>query len=143
MTLETEVQSLRQVPMFSALEPEDLEELSLRVDEHHIYLTGIGMGGYATWGLGILMPEKFAAIVPICGGSDPDEACRLKETPVWAFHGALDNVVLLRESRKMVDALKECGGKIRFTIYPNGGHDVWIRAYADPRFFEWLLAHTR
>ncbi len=116
---------------------------ALRVDPHHLYLTGIGMGGYATWGLGILHPERFAALVPICGGSDPDEACTLKETPVWAFHGALDNVVLLRESRKMVDALKECGGKIRFTIYPNGGHDVWTRAYADPRLIDWLLAHER
>src|SRR5882724_795246 len=40
------------------------------VDTKRIYLTGLSMGGYGTWRLGLTHPEKFAAIVPICGGGE-------------------------------------------------------------------------
>jgi predicted peptidase len=113
------------------------------VDTSRIYVTGTDMGGYGAWNLAIAHPERFAAIAPISGGGDPDAVCAIRDVPVWAFHGQLDSVVLLRESRKMVDALRECGGKVRFTIYPNGGHEIYERAYADPRLYEWLLGHTR
>src|SRR5436190_19877428 len=38
------------------------------VDTNRVYLTGLSMGGYGTWSLALAYPEKFAAIVPICGG---------------------------------------------------------------------------
>jgi dipeptidyl aminopeptidase/acylaminoacyl peptidase len=62
---------------------------------------------------------------------------------VWAFHGALDNVVLPRESRKMVEALRECGGNIKFTLFPNADHDSWTRTYNSPKLYEWLLSQRR
>lgn len=113
------------------------------VDTDRVYLTGLSMGGYGTWNLAIAEPERFAAIAPICGGGDPDTVCAIKNVPVWAFHGAQDNVVLLRESRKMVDALRECGGSVRFTIYPNAGHDSWTKTYSNPRLYEWFLSHNK
>jgi predicted peptidase len=113
------------------------------VDPDRVYLTGISMGGYGAWNLAVAQPELFAALAPVCGGGDPDTVCAIKQVPVWAFHGALDNVVLLRESRKMVDALRACGGRVRFTIYPNAGHDSWTRTYNNPRLYEWLLSHYR
>jgi predicted peptidase len=113
------------------------------VDLDRLYLTGISMGGYGVWNLAVAEPDRFAAIAPICGGGDPDTVCAIKQVPVWAFHGAMDNVVLMRESRKMVDALRECGGSVRFTIYPNAGHDSWTRTYANPRLYEWFLSHSK
>lgn len=113
------------------------------VDASRVYLTGLSMGGYGAWHLAAADPERFAAVAPICGGGDPATVCRLKNTPVWAFHGEKDNVVLLRESRRVVDALRECGGNVRFTIYKNAGHDVWTRTYEQPRLYDWLLSHRR
>ena len=43
-------------------------------------------------------PERFAAIAPVCGGGNPLTICKIGKLPVWAFHGAKDPVVALKES---------------------------------------------
>ena len=64
------------------------------VDTSRIYLTGLSMGGFGTWSLASMNPERYAAIAPICGGGEPGRAARaLKNMPVWVFHGAKDTVV--------------------------------------------------
>ena len=113
------------------------------VDVSRIYLTGLSMGGYGTWSLAATYPELFAAIAPICGGGFPDFVRELKDVPVWAFHGAEDDVVKLEVGRRMVDALRACGGNVRFTVYPGVGHDSWTQTYDNPELYEWFLQHTR
>jgi len=122
------------------------------VDKSRVYLTGLSMGGYGTWGLGVAHPEKFAAIVPICGGGDPirvvladgQRAEALRTLPVWAFHGAKDPVVKPSESERMIAAFKQIGAKeVKLTVYPEAGHDSWTEAYNDPKLYDWLLAHSR
>jgi predicted peptidase len=118
----------------------------LPVDPARVYLTGNSMGGYGTWGLAGRHPERFAAIAPVCGGGlrtdgFPARAHALRRMPVWAFHGALDEVVPPGESQRLVDALRAEGAEVRFTLYPDLGHDSWSRAYGDPALYAWLLAH--
>lgn len=84
-----------------------------------------------------------AAIAPICGGGDPDEACNLKGFPIWAFHGARDTVVPSSESKEMVSALKACGGNVQFTVYPEADHDSWTQTYNNPALYDWFLQHRR
>ena len=59
------------------------------------------------------------------------------------FHGAKDDTVPLEESQAMVDAVKEAGGNVRFTIYPEAKHDSWSETYANPELYEWFLKHRR
>ncbi len=113
------------------------------VDKNRVYLTGLSMGGYGTWSIGAGYAERFAAIAPICGGGQPFLANKLKDVPVWAFHGAKDNVVPLSESQRMVDAINAAGGSAKLTIYPEAGHDSWTQTYANPEFYTWLLSHSR
>ena len=101
------------------------------------------MGGYGTWALAAAYPERFAAIVPICGGGRPATANALKDLPIWVFHGAQDDVVPLTRSEAMVRAIEQLGGQVRFTIYPETGHDSWTKAYNDPNLYDWLLEHKR
>ena len=35
-----------------------------------VYLIGMSMGGFGTWALANRMPDRFAAISPMCGGAD-------------------------------------------------------------------------
>ena len=112
-------------------------------DSERLYLMGASMGGYATWQLGISMPEAFAAAVPICGGGMYWDAGRLKKLPIWAFHGDSDSTVLTEESVKMVNAVNKRGGNARLTIYPDTKHDSWTATYQNPEVFAWLLSHTR
>lgn len=121
---------------------------TLTVDEDRLYLTGMSMGGYGTWHLATLYPQRFAAIAPICGGGVwmhgyPERVCALKHLPVWAFHGALDPDVPLAESEAMVGALRACGGNVRLTVYSRAGHDSWTRTYAQRWLYDWFLRHRR
>jgi predicted peptidase len=122
-----------------------LEETVSRyeVDEDRIYVTGLSMGGYGTWSLAIEYPHRFAAIAPICGGGIPALACRVKDLPVWVFHGAEDDVVPLTESERMVNSLKECRGNVKFTVYPDAGHDSWTPTYGNPALYSWFLENRR
>jgi predicted peptidase len=120
-----------------------------RVDPARLYLTGLSMGGYATWQLGVSHPEKFAAIAPVCGGGDnlgillaePRRAKLLKRLPIWAFHGAKDRLVKLGESERMVDAFRQIGNQPRLTVYPDAEHDSWTETYANPALYDWFLKH--
>ena len=114
-----------------------------RVDPERVYLTGLSMGGYGTWMLAAAHPDRFAAIVPICGGGNPADADKLKGLPIWAFHGADDKTVKLENSEKMVDALKAVGSDVTFTVYPGVGHDSWTETYANPELYDWLFAQKR
>jgi len=113
------------------------------VDIQRIYVTGLSLGGFGAWALASLYPERFAAVVPVCGGGDPATVCSLKEVPVWAFHGARDEVVPPHESQRMVDALRACGGSARLTLYPDLAHDSWTRTYDNPALFDWLLQQRK
>ena len=114
-----------------------------KVDTNRIYLTGLSRGGFGTWALAAAYPERFAAIVPICGGGNPVDACKIKNVPVWAFHGAKDNVVPLQKSQEMIDGLKKCGAEPKFTIYPDAGHNSWTETYNNPELYKWLLSQKK
>jgi predicted peptidase len=118
-------------------------ESNYAIDPDRVYLTGLSMGGFGSWGLACGHPKRFAAVAPICGGGMWFLGNRLKEVPVWAFHGARDNVVPLRESQEMVDAVKRAGGDAKLTVYPDAGHDSWTATYDNPQLYEWFLSHRK
>lgn len=127
----------------------DKIEARYAVDTHRVYLTGLSMGGFGTWSLGLSHPERFAAIAPICGGGDfitPALADKqeLVTLPIWAFHGAKDPVVPVEESQRMVSHMKQLGVReVKLTIYPDALHDSWTETYDNPELFAWFLQHAR
>jgi len=138
------------VPAKMALGILEAVEKEYNVDSKRIYLTGLSMGGYGTWSLAAAMPDKWAAIVPICGGvrgKTPDEtaarreeaAANIKDIPTWVFHGDQDQAVPVAQSRDMVAALKKAGGSPKYTEYPGVKHDSWVKAYDTDELYEWML----
>ena len=125
---------------------EEIEAL-YSIDPERIYLTGISLGAGGTWEIGLRYPDRFAALAPVMGYYGypfgvPDNICELKNRPIWAFHGAKDEMVPLDAEESLVQALKACGGNIQFTIYPDGGHDIANEVYANLDLFTWMLSHT-
>jgi len=147
----------------------EMEELSLSAlgsasrefkgDPKRTYLTGLSMGGYGSWALAARYPNKFAAVVPICGGIlTPDDARKQPDSdripyleaakkigtklPIWVFHGDADPDVPVSESRHMVEALKADGADVHYTEYPGVGHKSWDKAYAEPELMTWLLSKS-
>ncbi|HEY3870587.1 MAG TPA: PHB depolymerase family esterase [Actinocrinis sp.] len=114
-----------------------------RIDPDRIYVTGLSMGGAATWALAARYPGRFAAAVPICGSWLPEAAARIAGLPVWTFHGEDDDDIPILHTEKIVAAVEAAGGPIRFTRYPAVGHDSWTRTYDNPEVYAWLLAQSR
>ncbi len=113
------------------------------VDPERIILTGLSLGGGGAWDWALRSPQHFSAVVTIAGWGNPPLACALKNTPVWVFHGAKDNTVPILGNTNMVNALKACGGKVQFTIYPDLGHDSWTITYNNPEVIKWMLAQRK
>ena len=118
-------------------------EKEYSVDPKRTYLTGLSMGGMGTFSLAAATPEKWAAIVPICGRGDPKTAEKIKDIPMWAFHGDADTAVKVAGSRDMVEAVKKAGGDPKYTEYPGVGHNSWEWAFTEPALAEWLFAQRR
>ena len=115
----------------------------LPIDTNRIYITGLSMGGYATWDLIARFPDKFAAAVPVCGGGDVKQASKISHIPIWAFHGAKDKVVVPERSRSMVKAIKAAGGNPKYTEYPKLGHFSWDAAYGETELLPWLFSQSK
>jgi len=114
------------------------------VDKSRVYLTGLSMGGFGAWELATTFPDYFAAVAPICGGGNPLLVSKLKNTPVWVFHGKKDTSVPEQQSAIMVEALKKIGADVEYTVLPEGGHsDAWIYAYDKAGLFDWFLKHQK
>ena len=82
------------------------------IDTDRVYVMGLSMGGMGTFEILFRMPDTFAAAIPICGAGVPETASAYAaNTPLWIFHGALDQVVC-RDGR----CFAEGGGPPR--LYP-------------------------
>ena len=110
-----------------------------RIDTNRVYLTGVSMGGYGAWQTAVAYPDKFAAVVPLCGGCDDStRICRIKHVPVWTFHGTADDLIPISETERLVKRLTQCGGQVTFTRLENEGHSIQY-LYENQAIYDWLL----
>ena len=130
-------------PLQLGLLLDDLEK-HYSIDKDRIYVTGLSMGGFGTWGLLYQFPDRFAAGVPICGGFDPVAAERFVDIPLWVFHGAKDSAVKVTMSTDMVESIQAAdGNRVRLTVYPDLEHDSWTVTYDNMELYRWLLRQRR
>ncbi len=152
-----------------ALAALDRTMAEFNADASRVYLTGLSMGGNGSWYLAYHYPDRFAALVVVCGwigerherhgitsrvfypaivpASTPNAyvavAQRVSRIPIWLFHGEADSTVPVEESRRMVSALKEVGANVQYTEFPGIGHDAWDSAYALEALPKWLFNQQR
>jgi len=121
----------------------DEVEKEYKTDPKRQYLTGLSMGGMGTWSIAAAHPDRWAAIVPICGPGDPKNAEKIKDIPCWGFLGTEDSERLATGMRDMIAALEKAGGKPRFSEYKWVGHDSWDPAYATNELYAWMLKQSK
>jgi predicted peptidase len=122
-----------------------------QINTSRIFLTGLSMGGFGSWHLASAYPDKFAAVISLSGSGfgnrlpQPDELCRVAETPLWGIHGEKDLISDPLSAKLMVISLEaECDPvEVKWTLYPDSGHfETYEQAYRDPELYEWLLEHS-
>ncbi|HEX2835619.1 MAG TPA: prolyl oligopeptidase family serine peptidase [Thermoanaerobaculia bacterium] len=151
-------------------EPADVAMLTLdrtlsefHTDPKRVYLTGLSMGGYGTWHLGLAHPDRFAALAVVCGGITTYENTSLRQSPlipsgsdpfafiaealnakpIWIFDGADDRAVPVSESRRMYDALRNAhASDVHYDEFPNVGHNAWDPAYAMAELWTWMFGKS-
>jgi predicted peptidase len=133
------------------------------VDPERIGVTGLSQGGHGAMVIASNNPKRFSAVAPVCGyahiahdeqGNDTpipsieeyqaqmlNLAGKLKDLPVWLFHGDEDAAVPVDCSRVMNHALKSMGADVKYTEFPGVNHDAWDPAYAMPELAEWYREH--
>ncbi|AMV23529.1 Endo-1,4-beta-xylanase Z precursor [Gemmata sp. SH-PL17] len=121
----------------------DAVQKEYKTDPKQQILSGLSMGGYGTWSIATAHPDRWAAIVPVCGGGNPKEADKIKSIPCWCFHGDADTAVKVERSREMIDALKKAGAEPKYTEYPKVGHNSWDMAYGTDELYKWLLGQKK
>lgn len=120
------------------------------VDKNRLYSTGLSQGGFAVWAMNEQYPDLFAAMVPMSAFGDPDQAYKIAKKPIWAFHAVKDQQVPVIYDRKMIQALKACGGNPKYTEYgpevtffiPTP-HNAYVYGYQTLEMREWLFQQVK
>ncbi|MCP9749709.1 prolyl oligopeptidase family serine peptidase [Ferruginibacter sp. HRS2-29] len=113
------------------------------VQRNKIYVGGLSMGGMGTLELLRRNPKFFAAAFSICGGANPKTARKIKNIPLWLFHGAKDDVVPPKYSLDMAEALLKLNAEVKMTVYPEANHNSWDATFAEPELLPWLFSHKK
>lgn len=135
-------------------------------DQSRVYLVGHSAGGNGSWYLASRYPERFAALVVVCGwiserrgttsgvlypniaplsSRDPFAAMAqlVSEIPIWIFHGDSDPIVSVEESRRMAAALEAIGANVQYTELPGVGHNAFDPTYDRADLLIWMLQQRR
>lgn len=128
----------------------------LKGDPNRIILTGLSLGGGATWkyiSTSTTNSAKIAGAAPICGTcsmSSPSYTTNAN-IAVWAFHNKTDKTISYTCSENAVNKINALNPatKALLTLYPSGTHNAWDKAYdftynvQNPNFWEWCLGQNR
>jgi predicted peptidase len=127
----------------------DTLEKEFSIDSDRRYLTGQSGGGGGVWLAMMRNPDRFAAAAIVCAGITfsseemQDIASRLKDMPLWLFHGSADQLVPVSRTRDKVAAMRAAGGSPRYCEYAGVRHNSWERAFAEPDLPAWLFSQSR
>jgi len=62
-----------------------------------------------------------------------------ENTPIWAFHGAIDKRIPVTKTERIVNALQKQNGNIKFTKLEDKGHMIYDLYETNPEIFKWML----
>lgn len=115
------------------------------VDQARISIIGHSMGGEGSTRYASLHADRIAAVAPSAGSAVivPGDAAVLARMGVWIFQGETDPISTAALAKRMVAAIREAGGEVRYTEYEGVGHNTAGLAYGDPQVIEWLLKQRR
>ncbi len=123
----------------------DWVQSHFEMDTNRIYVIGMSLGGYGTFEYVGTYPDRFAAAMALCGGSNLKNHCGLNKLPLWIIHGTADRDVPVSCSQHIVDEMKACGDTpyLRFDKFKGINHSQLAKMFYLNETYEWLLSHSK
>ncbi len=125
-----------------------LETISWLNRQYHIatervLLTGVSDGGTYTLLYGLLHPDIYRALAPLCGVLHPANAAlgnlgRAHGMPIYLVHGALDFLFPVERARAERDELLQAGAALEYRELPDLSH-TYPRS-ENERILRWFAA---
>src|SRR5258708_8665543 len=112
-----------------------------RVATNRISVNGLSGGGDATWAFAETHPTIAGGVLTMSAAniSDMQYVNSLRFTPIWLFQGGLDKSADPSTTIQVVNAYNNAGGDLKYTLYPNMGHNTWDAAWREPHYFPFMM----
>ncbi len=127
----------------AVLEMLDEITINMNADTSRLYLSGYSRGALAGWYLLATYPERFAAAILCCGIGSPEMAENIAQTPLYVFHGTVDDLVSYEDGKAMADAAKAAGGDVTFIPCEGLAHSISATMRRDKNVIDWLFSKSR
>lgn len=118
-------------------------ESHYNVDRNREYALGMSLGSFGTLDLVGTYPDRFAAAIAICGGTQLKSYEGLASLPLWIIHGTADRDVPVSRSREIVNRIRANydDDLLRYTELPGINHSKPCRLFYHIDTYDWLLCH--
>ncbi len=101
------------------------------IDPSRIYVIGHSMGGFGTFNAIWNRPDFFAAAIPSAGVLLPQFTReKIKDVPLWLFHGNDDKIINYQWGLKVFNEMKQLGANMKFTSIKGIGHNAGSVAFS-------------
>lgn len=113
-------------------------------DTTRVYVLGMSLGGYGTMDVCGTYPDRIAAGMALCGGTTLKDVSGLGELPFWIIHGTADRAVPVKQSKVVVEKLKNSGNDTRllYDWWQGANHGAPARLFYLRKTYEWLFSHS-
>jgi predicted peptidase len=122
-------------------------QVLIDIDGQRISVAGHSWGTGGVLAFGMEYPDLPAALITLSGGwpsgGIPDDICAISSIPMRIYHGSADFVVSPQDSKRIADALAECGSQVEYTELADVAHEADAVVFSDLSFYDWLLEQTR
>ena len=104
----------------------------------------MSLGGYGTLDFAATYPDRVAAAMALCGGCSLSDVSGLGKVPLWIMHGTADRAVPIKQSKIVVEQLREQGNdkRLRFDWLKGASHGALARIMYMKKTYEWLFSHS-
>lgn len=113
------------------------------IDTSRVYLTGMSMGGNGAFYQAYNYPEKYAAVMPVCGffpEEDFDDLNKIKDMPIYLGHSKTDKAVDFSYSLDLFNKLKEISASDLNKFWlEDYAHDMTLPFYDRAELWDWLM----
>lgn len=121
-----------------------MDKNNYSMDSTRVYVIGMSLGGYGTLDFTGTYPNKVAAAMALCGGCTLKDKTGLGKVPLWIIHGTADRAVSIKESKVVVDELKQTNNdtRLKFDWLKGASHGALARILYMNKTYEWLFSHS-